>query len=391
MPNEPFFKENNNEPAPLTDEQAWILLNSYLDDELTLKEREQLNAFLAHNPGWQQELEELRRTSQLLRADSEVEPPSRLRSAILASTVQRRTLRARLQAFWISKSPVPTWAVASGAVMVAALLLAPWLHNQERAQTSGVVARPLHVAQSPHRVPVPFSSRTPHARLPKRARASDNRTASFPSAMLAQLVAPLRANPIAASAPKRNELGASSKAPLTRTVLAKPAVSSHRAQPHLATSASMGNTAHDVQMARTFSPLPGMDQIDQPAFAQMANPSVSTDSLPPSSTTSGDKTGSTSVTKIGGGGTTAAGASATSLGQASMNVQRPGNDAKTTKSQEADTPLAYMAFLPPDALKFRPTTAIKQELSQRNLGLNHLAVESTEERKPRFVVVSAHF
>jgi hypothetical protein len=82
----------------------WELLSAYLDDELSARERAALEARLAAEPALQAELDELRRTVQVLRATPLLTPP---RSFVLDPAVYRRR---------------PPWWLRYGAFRLVGLL-----------------------------------------------------------------------------------------------------------------------------------------------------------------------------------------------------------------------------------------------------------------------------
>ncbi|HLI48661.1 MAG TPA: hypothetical protein VKV18_08255 [Chthonomonas sp.] len=394
-----FEPHESQQPDPFNEERVWELLSSYIDGELTPEEQEALHGLLAKSPQWQRELVVLKATTQILRKEAEVEPPAHLRGAILAATVNRRTWHRHMADLWRRRRFAGSVVLSGGALaLVVALWVAFIRFNAISASHSPT--RPTHIAALPQ-APVLHRLNHGHALSSHPLRAKVMRTTSSRpgETLIAKLVAPLRskplmpdfdqqpAQPVAASLSSGHHAKVAQAAQPVRqqtSLHAKPSMGA----PTTGNSNSAAGTM--VQMAAVFSPVPGMDQINQPAFSHHVGDAMDVSgnqsaggSAPSSQTsTTGQKpSGPTASINNSSNATTTAGGTTT---------LQPTGDKKPVANQ-GDTPLAYMAYLPPDALKFRSTASIKRELSERNLGLSRIAIENTEQRQARIVLVSGRF
>jgi hypothetical protein len=139
----PYDRKKKNrtiEPDQMSDEVIWDLLSVYADGEATPDEIAQVETLLHRQPSLSSELSFMRHTAEAARTIVEVEPPSHLRSAIFAATIQRPTLARRvsmaIERWQTAFAPRTTrFALAGGACMaagLAALLLLP--HRQHQGQ-----------------------------------------------------------------------------------------------------------------------------------------------------------------------------------------------------------------------------------------------------------------
>ncbi|HLK60678.1 MAG TPA: hypothetical protein VKU00_29210 [Chthonomonadaceae bacterium] len=102
MPTE-FESNNNRKPqnlADLSDDAIWDLLSVYADGEATPEQAAIVEALIASDPLYAQDLQFMRRTSESVQMLTELEPPVALREAIFAATTRRQPVAARLLAFW---------------------------------------------------------------------------------------------------------------------------------------------------------------------------------------------------------------------------------------------------------------------------------------------------
>jgi len=394
MPKSTEFEPNESQqPDPFNEERVWELLSSYIDDELTPEEQAAFHDLLAKSPQWQRELAVLKATTQILRKEAEIEPPAHLRSAILAATVNRRTWRWHLAELWTRRRVASSVVLSGGALALAVALWVAFIRFNT-LPTAHSSAHPTHIAALPQ-TPVVHRLNRGHALSshPLRARAMRTTSSRPAETLIAQLVAPLRSKPLAPDLDQQPtrpvaaslSLGHHAKVARAAEPMRQQAKKTSRVAP---TEGNPNNAAGImVQMAAVFSPVPGMDQIDQPAFSHHGSDTMDVSGNPPAggsapssqTSTMGQKP-SVQTTSANSNATTAAGAT----------TLQPAAD-KRPVTDRGDTPLAYMAYLPPDALKFRSTASIKRELSERNLGLSRIAIENTEQRQARIVLVSGRF
>ncbi|CEK16764.1 hypothetical protein CWRG_01601 [Chthonomonas calidirosea] len=402
MPKSTEFEPNGNQQfEPFNEERIWNLLSSYIDGELTQEEQEVLHGLLAKSPQWKKELARLEATTQILRKESEVEPPAHLRDAILAATVKRRTWRQQITELWMRKRIAGSVVLSGGALAIAVALWVAFVRFSALPASHSPSWRSARVAVLPQ---TPTLQRRNRSLVPSSHHPLQNRTTTATSSrsaetLIAKLVAPLRSNPLApnfaqqqshstvASLPSENH---SKVAQTTQPVRRQTSLQTNRSsrsieEPTKATPSNASDTM--VQMAAVFSPVPGMDQINQPAFSHRVGDMAGMDTASPHAGSSPSSQTQTTGQKPSGATTTANSSATTSP---SATTVQPVAD-KQPVTNQGDTPLAYMAYLPPDALKFRSTASIKRELSERNLGLSRIAIENTEQRQARIVLVSGRF
>jgi len=120
-------------------ERFLSLLSAYIDGEVHGQEAERLEQHLAVCESCARELEALRRTTALLSANAEVEPPDFLLERIEAATVGRKGIFERVRA---RLERVPRYVQIAGASLAAAGLLAFVILTQPR---NDHVARPVEV------------------------------------------------------------------------------------------------------------------------------------------------------------------------------------------------------------------------------------------------------
>lgn len=98
----------------------WDILSAYADGEATEEEALQIELLLKSDAHLAQELHFLQSTHQIIVTTHEVEPPSQLRSQILAATSQRLTLRRRIASL-CAKLQLPTFALRQYAIPMGAI------------------------------------------------------------------------------------------------------------------------------------------------------------------------------------------------------------------------------------------------------------------------------
>lgn len=397
---EPMNVEPNkgNQHSSFDEERIWQLLSSSIDGELTPEEQDELARLLSKNPQWHRELALLRATSQILRQEAEVEPPLHLRQAILASTVNRRTWRHIPVRLLNNKKLTISLTLSGGALAVAGVLLVAFLKFHAVPMEKPVFSAPVRVAVVPHPSTVlrPFSAQASAQQHRRPVTTPTMRHAA--EMMLARVMAPLRTDFVPSTVMSKHFASTTVVASSSKAMVAlsnggapKRIVASPK-HVHVTPSNLTNRSTNEVQMASAiFSPVPGMDQINQPVFshssdetpALMSNTGVSSKAA--SSTTQPSQVATVASKPVGSGDTS----NNSSSGAATPTLQ-PATDKKPVGDQ-GDTPLAYMAYLPPEALKFRSTASIKRELTERNLGLNRIAIENTEQRQARIVLISGSF
>ena len=133
----------------LEDDSLWELLNVYADGEATPAEAAQIEALLRSDAAMKQDFDLLRFASTSLRAQPEMEPPTRLREAIYAATVSCPTLRRRLATVWadLALSRTPRYALAGGLAAAALAAVTFWPHADPTRPANGTA--PLRVAAVP--------------------------------------------------------------------------------------------------------------------------------------------------------------------------------------------------------------------------------------------------
>jgi hypothetical protein len=383
------FDPNNRVPGPdfdgdrmpEADDAVWNLLSTFADGEATPDEVRKVEELLRSDPAYQRDLALIRHASQVARTMNEVEPPARLRQAILASTTQRPTPARRAAALWqrVSRvfTPAPARLALAGTALAAAALA---------ALTVLPARHPAGLAYKPGPVPHGLAQQT-------------------------RPVNPERATP--ASQPRRH-IGPEST-PMSETpriALARPAATHRKVDPAMIALAGLTHTPHN---------LPGgghpADRMEHPRSRAIAYGPASLHSQRPSTMSRptaelADYTVSPLMDQrfqrqlvaaaTGPAARREAGVPGPDVVAADSNAEAAAtpvaSPAMSPAIPKADTPsdtrtgvrIAHVSQLPPTTFVV-PTTELRRQMEARNLNLNTATMEGLQRREATFTLISTHF
>lgn len=120
------------------DEEIWDLLSLYLDGETTPSETQKVEALIASDARYAREFSLMQRGSQCLQAAPQFEPPTALRTAILAQTIYRPTFAMRVRDILRAMAPHrAVYGFVGAATFAAITFMAVRPAMQPLAVTSG--------------------------------------------------------------------------------------------------------------------------------------------------------------------------------------------------------------------------------------------------------------
>jgi hypothetical protein len=133
--------------SPYSNDEMWDLLNIYADGEASVEEAARVEAMLRSDASYARQFAFVKTATAAVQSFSELDPPSSLRDAILASTTQRESWTARL--VWlrdaVQRSLAPRFATSLVGLAAAGLLAFVVVQHNAGRFRNGIVADTMNV------------------------------------------------------------------------------------------------------------------------------------------------------------------------------------------------------------------------------------------------------